>query len=90
MASECYQIINIFSWKELSDQFVTDLFMLAEVNRNDYYAWLVRTDSISLRKERDYADYILMKRIHNCHKRKVSYRGLYMEMLDLIGGTDKS
>jgi len=65
---------------------VTDLCLLAEVSRSGYYAWLARTDSVSLREERDYADYLLLKRVHDRHKGKIGYRGLYMEMLDLIGG----
>lgn len=60
--------------------------MLAEVSRSGYYAWLARTDSVSLREERDYADYLLLKYVHDRHKGKIGYRGLYMEMLDLIGG----
>jgi len=65
---------------------VTDLCTLAEVSRSGYYAWLARTDSVSLREERDYADYLLLKRVHDRHKGKIGYRGLYMEMLDLMGG----
>ncbi|MFZ0077100.1 MAG: IS3 family transposase, partial [Exiguobacterium undae] len=65
---------------------MTDLCMLAEVSRSGYYAWLARTDSVSLREERDYADYLLLKSVHDRHKGKIGYRGLYMEMLDLIGG----
>ncbi|WP_313631720.1 IS3 family transposase, partial [Enterococcus devriesei] len=59
--------------------------MLAEVSRSGYYAWLARTDSVSLREERDYADYLLLKHVHDRHKGKIGYRGLYIEMLDLIG-----
>jgi len=58
--------------------------MLAEVNRSGYYAWLARTDSVSLREEHDYVDYLLLKRVHDRHKGKIGYRGLYMEMLDLM------
>lgn len=60
--------------------------MLAEVSRSDYYAWLTRTDSVSLREERDYADYLLLKRVHDRHKGKIGYRFLYMKMLDIIRG----
>ncbi|WP_426355441.1 IS3 family transposase [Exiguobacterium sp. R-39] len=60
--------------------------MLTEVSRSGYYDGLARTDSVFLRKERDYADYLLLKRVHDRHKGKICYRGLYMEMLDLIGG----
>lgn len=41
--------------------------MLAEVRRSGYYAWLARTDSVSLLKERDYAVYLFLKCIDDRH-----------------------
>ncbi len=46
---------------------MTDLCMLAKVSRSGYYAWLARTDSVSLREKRDYADYLLLKYAHDRH-----------------------
>jgi len=50
-ASERYQAINIVLRKQSSSRFMTDLCMLAEVSRSGYYAWLARTDSVSLREK---------------------------------------
>lgn len=55
-----------------------DLYMLAEVSRSGYYAWLACTDSVSFQEERDYTGYLHLNRVHDRHKRKIGYHGLYM------------
>ncbi|WP_454266134.1 IS3 family transposase [Rossellomorea marisflavi] len=84
-ATERYQAINMVVQKLSSGRFVTELCTLAEVSRSGYYAWLARRDIDSLREERDYADYLLLKRVHDRHNGRLGYRGLYMEILDLSG-----
>ena len=55
------------------------------MSRSGYYAWLKRAEKDSLREERDYADFLLLKQLHDRRHGKIGYRGLYMEVLDLIG-----
>ncbi len=48
------------------------------MSRSGYYAWLKRAEKDSLREERDYADYLLLKQLHDRRHGKSGYRGLYM------------
>lgn len=55
------------------------------MSRSGYYAWLNRAEADSLREERDHLDATLLKSIHDSHKGKVGYRGLYMEVFATLG-----
>ena len=55
------------------------------MSRSGYYAWLNRAEADSLREEHDYLDATLLKKIHDSHKGKVGYRGLYMEVFATLG-----
>ncbi len=55
------------------------------MSHSGYYAWLNRSEAESLREERDYLDATLLKNIHDSHKGKVGYRGLYMEVFATLG-----
>ena len=85
MASECYQAINIVLSKQSLGRFVMNLRAFAKVSRSGYYAWLARTDSVSLREERDYADYLLLKRVHDLHKGKSAIVVFTKRCLILLG-----
>ncbi|WP_370251113.1 MULTISPECIES: IS3 family transposase [unclassified Exiguobacterium] len=82
---ERYQVINTVIRTFRLKNLVRPLCEIAGVSRSGYYAWLTRAEDDSLREERDYADYLLLKHVHDRRDGKIGYRGLYMEVLDLIG-----
>ncbi|WP_370276283.1 IS3 family transposase, partial [Exiguobacterium sp. SH5S4] len=80
-----YQAINTVIRIAQLKNLVRPLCEIAGVSRSGYYAWLNRAEAESLREERDYLDATLLKQIHDSHKGKVGYRGLYMEVLATLG-----